>query len=145
MSGKTRIVVLHMKEILYTVIFLVLAVIMGILLFLMFGSRREDSALSASPDRFTPGKYTTTIQLNDNTFDVEVAVDADHINSIRLQNLSESTLAMYPLMEPALNGLATQIYASQSTEGITYSDESKYTSLLLLDAIDDALGRAEIK
>ena len=49
-----------------------------------------------------PGVYTSPITLNDNTFDVEVTVDEDHINSISLKNLSETTTAMYPLMEPAL-------------------------------------------
>ena len=40
MSAKTKIVVLHMKEVVYTVIFLVLALLLGVLLFLMFGPAR---------------------------------------------------------------------------------------------------------
>ena len=38
---------------------------------------------------------------------------------------------MYPLMEPTLDALAEQIYQKQSTEGITYEDDNKYTSMLL--------------
>ena len=57
-------------------------------------------------------------------------------------NLSETTTAMYPLMEPTLESLASQIYASQSTENITYEDENKYTSMLLLEAIKSALAKA---
>ena len=49
---------------------------------------------------------------------------------------------MYPLMEPALDALSSQIYAAQSTENITYEEENKYTSLMLLDAIDKALEKA---
>ena len=49
---------------------------------------------------------------------------------------------MYPLMEPTLDEIAQQIYTTQSTENITYSDDNKYTSMLLLDAIEDALGKA---
>ena len=67
---------------------------------------------------------------------------ADHINSIELVNLSETATVMYPLMEPTLDEIAQQIYTTQSTENITYSDENKYTSMLLLDAIEDALGKA---
>ena len=37
MSAKTKIVVLHMKEVIYTVVFLVLALVLGGILFLMFG------------------------------------------------------------------------------------------------------------
>ena len=51
---------------------------------------------------------------------------------------------MYPLMEPALDALSTQICESQSTENITYSEENKYTSMLLLDAINKALDKARI-
>ena len=51
---------------------------------------------------------------------------------------------MYPLMEPALDALSSQIYASQSTENITYGEENKYTSMMLLDAINQALEKAKL-
>lgn len=37
MSSKTRIIVLHMKEIIYTAVFLALAVVLAVILFFMFG------------------------------------------------------------------------------------------------------------
>ena len=89
-----------------------------------------------------PGVYTSSIQLQDNTFDVQVTVDSDHINSISLVNLSESAAAMYPLMEPALENLADQICATQSLEDLTYESDNKYTSQLLLEAIHLALAKA---
>ncbi len=141
MSSKTKIVVLHMKEVIYTGIFLVLAVVLAVVLFLMFGKGNKVDPASADAI-YHAGVYTTPITLNDNTFDVEVTVDEDHINSISLVNLSETTTAMYPLMEPALEALSSQICASQSTENITYSEENKYTSMLLLDAINQALDKA---
>ena len=36
MSSKTKIIVLHMKEVVYTAVFLLLAIILGIVLFFMF-------------------------------------------------------------------------------------------------------------
>ena len=63
---------------------------------------------------------------------------------IELVNLSESTAAMYPLMEPALEELASQIYEKQSLEDITYEDDNKYTSMLLLEAIKSALAKASV-
>ena len=75
-------------------------------------------------------------------FDVEVTVDSDHINSIRLVNLSDSVTTMYPLVQPALEELAQQICEKQSTEDITYSEESRYTSQVLLDAVNSALKTA---
>ena len=139
MSSKTKIVVLHMKEVIYTGIFLVLAVVLAVVLFLMFGRGGRADAASADV-LYHAGVYTSP-----NTFDVEVTVDEDHINSISLVNLSETTTAMYPLMEPALEALSSQICSSQSTENVTYSEENKYTSMLLLDAINDALDKAKVQ
>lgn len=150
MSSKTKIVVLHMKEIIYTVIFLILAVLMITLLIIMFGPKK-DTATSApivqntEPERYVAGVYSTPIELNDNSFDVQVTVDTNHINSIELVNLSETTTAMYPLMEPTLESIASQIYATQSTENITYEDDNKYTSMLLLEAVKSALAKATVQ
>ena len=141
MSSKTKIVVFHTKEVIYTGIFVVLAVVLAVLLFLMFGKNKNADPASADAI-YHAGVYTSPITLNDNTFDVEVKVDENHINSISLVNLSETTTAMYPLVEPALDALSDQIYTSQSTENITYSEENKYTSMLLLEAIDNALEKA---
>ena len=141
MSSKTKIVVLHTKEVIYTGIFVVLAVVLAVLLFLMFGKNKNADPASADAI-YHAGVYTSPITLNDNTFDVEVTVDENHINSISLVNLSETTTAMYPLVEPALDALSDQIYTSQSTENITYSEKNKYTSMLLLEAIDNALEKA---
>ncbi len=149
MSSKTKIVVLHMKEIVYTCIFLVLAAMMAILLFIMFRPEKDQETASsavetAEPDRYVPGVYTTAIELGDSSFDVQVTVDSNHINAIELVNLSETTAVMYPLMEPALDQLATQIYQTQSTDNITCSEDNKYTSALLLEAIKSSLAKAEI-
>ena len=115
MSAKTKIIVLHMKEVIYTGIFLLLAVIL-LLYFFMFGSGQKKSASADAKSLYKPGIYTSSIDLNENTFDLEVTVDSDRVTSIRLVNLSESTAAMFPLMEPALESLASQIYTSQSLE-----------------------------
>ena len=143
MSSKTRIIVLHMKEIIYTAVFLALAVVLAVILFFMFGPGKAASHTAGEKSRYKPGVYTSSITLNDNTFDVEVTVNADKIKAIRLVNLSESTSAMFPLMEPALESLSSQIYSSQSLENLKYPQDQKYTSLVLLNAIEDALKKAE--
>ena len=149
MSSKTRIVVLHMKEVIYTAIFLVLGLLMIVLLLIMFGPSKDKETASsvqttsALTGQYLPGVYSTAIELNDNTFDVQVTVDSNHINSIELVNLSESTKASYPLMEPVLDSLASQIYSTQSLDDIQYSEDQKYTSMILLNAIESALKKAE--
>ena len=54
MSAKTKIIVLHMKEVIYTGIFLLLAVILAIVLFFMFGPGQKKSA---SADANPSGKF----------------------------------------------------------------------------------------
>ena len=48
MSSKTKIVVLHMKEIIYTAIFAVLAIILILLFFIMFLPEKGDCTHSYS-------------------------------------------------------------------------------------------------
>ena len=138
MSSKTRIIVLHMKEIIYTAVFLALAVVLAVVLFFMFGPGKNASHTAGEKSRYKPGVYTSSI-----TFDVEVTVNADRIKAIRLVNLNETTKASYPLMEPVLDSLASQIYSSQSLEDIQYAGDRKYTSQVLLSAITDAVKKAE--
>lgn len=143
MSSKTKIVVIHMKEVVYTMIFIVLAVILGLVLFFMFGPGKMIRGSYGVPSKYTDGIYRSAVQLSDNSFDVEVTVDSDQIRAIHLENLSESTAAMFPLMEPALDSLASQIYATQSLEDLQYPEDQKYTSQVLLKAISSALSQAE--
>ena len=97
----------------------------------------------AETSLYLPGKYTSTVQLGNDHADVEVVVDSSDILSIRLVNLSQTVTAMYPLVEPCMDTLAKQILSEkQSLEGITYPDENRYTSQLLLQAIDAALQKA---
>lgn len=142
MSAKTRIVVLHMREVIYTVIFALLAILLILLLVFMFRSGKK-GADAEETMKYASGVYTSSIVLNNQTMDLKVVVDENRINAISLDNLDETAAAMYPLMQPALDNLSQQIYEKQSTEGITYDEANQYTSVVLLNAINDALSRAE--
>jgi len=140
-SSKTKIVVLHLKELIYTAIFAVLGILLILLLVFMFLPDSKNKTTKETM-KYTAGVYTSSIQLNDNAIDVEVMVDDNHINSISLVNLDETTAAMYPLMQPALDNLSQQIYEKQSLENISYEDDNQYTSMVLLNAIQAALDKA---
>lgn len=147
MSSKTKIVVLHVKELIYTGIFAVLGILFIILLIIMFLPKNEkESAVSTmtqtTTNTYIPGVYTTSLILNDNVVEIEVTVDEKNINSIRLVNLDEAVTTMYPLIQPSFEELSNQIIASQSLEGVTYSDDTKYTSMILLNAISASLEKA---
>ena len=90
-----------------------------------------------------PGMYTSGITLNNTDLEVEVTVDQSHINSIRFVNLDETVTTMYPLIQPAMEEIAEQIYETQSVDEIVLSKENPYTSQLILSAIRTALQKAE--
>ncbi len=143
MSSKTKIIVLRKREVLYTSLFAVLGIIILCLLFFMFSSGKEKTGDAQASALYRAGVYTSSIQLGEQTVDVEVAVDSNHINSITLVNLDDTVSAMYPLVQPALDELSQQICEAQSLDNISYSADSQYTSMVLLDAIRSALSKAE--
>ena len=88
MGSKTKIIVLHMKEIIYTVVFAALAILLIILLVVMF--RPDGNEKHADAKKYTPGIYTSSLTLNNTNLEVEVSVDESRINSIRFSNLDEA-------------------------------------------------------
>ena len=68
----------------------------------------------------------------------------NNINSVALVNLNDTVETMYPLVKPAMEDLQNQILEKQSTSNIDYSENSQYTSKVLLSAIDDALSKAKL-
>lgn len=143
MSAKTKIVVLHMKELIYTLIFAGLGIMLVILLLFMFlpGKTKGDDVPTMN---YVAGVYTSSVLVGDNSVDVQVIVDESRIQSISLVNLDEAVATMYPLVQPALESIEEQVILNQSTEKITYSTENQYTSVVLLNAIENALAKAEI-
>lgn len=143
MSSKTKIVVLHMKEIIYTAVFVVLGILLILLLTFMFlpNSKKDTS----KKKEYMPGVYTSSVTLNNTDLEIEVAVDSSHINSIRFSNLDESVTTMFPLIQPAIEDIAEQIYESQSLENLSYPEDNPYTSQVIVNAIDEALKKAVVK
>ena len=145
MSSKTKIIVLHMKEIIYTAIFAALGILLIILLVFMFRPDGKKQPAGASAEKhYTPGIYTSTLTLNNADLEVEVSVDESRINSIRFSNLDESIATMFPLIQPAIEDIAEQIYDTQSLENITLSGQSPYTSQVILDAIAETVEKAAV-
>ena len=144
MGSKTKIVVRHMKEIIYTVVFIVLGILLIALLAAMFLPGKSKKSADTG-NKYTPGIYTSTLTLNNTTLEVEVTVDESHINSIRFSNLDETVTTMFPLIQPAIEEIAEQIYETQSLENISYPEDTPYTSQVIVDTIRKALEKATVK
>ena len=155
MSSKTKIIVLHMKELLYTALFTILGIALIVMLFIVFSpsetepSQPESSSTPSSESSvpptesvYIPGLYNTELLLNDQAINVEVIVNSDKITSLKLVELSETVQTMYPLLQPTFEDLSSQILEKQSLSDISYDQEHRYTSLVLLEAISNALKKA---
>lgn len=97
---------------------------------------------SDSETTYNPGVYASSLMLNNSSLEIEVCVDSHRINSISVKNMDEAITTMYPLMKNSVNDLSNQIINSQSLENITYTDDCKYTYMILLDAISTTLDKA---
>ena len=156
MSSKTKIVVLHLKELIYTGIFVVLGILFITLLFIMFRSDKETpekpGSVSGTETKdedpvpiYQPGAYRSALYLDNEAVEINVTVDETRIVSLTLLPLSDKIATLYPLLEPAFHSLAAQICKDQSLENVTYAEEAAYTSKLLLDVIGDTLAKVQVQ
>lgn len=99
---------------------------------------------SSAQNTYVPGIYSSTLLLGNANVELQIAVDKNHINSITLTNLDESITTLYPLMSPTLTELASVILSEQSIDNISYGTENRYTSMLLMQAITEALDKAAV-
>ena len=155
MSGKTKILVLHMKEVIYTGIFIFLGIVFIVLLAVMFlpGKQGNDAPSpettetimesAASDVTYTPGIYSATIEVSGNNIELQVIVEKQGISDVSFSHLDEAIETMYPLFTPVLENIASQLRSGVSLEDIAYEDTQKYTTLVLLNAIEEVLAVAQ--
>ena len=144
MSSRTKIVVLHMKEIIYTAIFAALGILLVILLFIMFRPEK-DTAGADTGKQYTPGIYTSSLTLNNTNLEVEASVYESRINSIRFSTLDETVTTMFPLVQPAIEDIAEQGVDARSLDGVSLSEDAPYPSQIILDAIKEAVEKAAVR
>lgn len=155
MSSKTKIVVLHLKELIYTGIFVILGILFIILLFIMFRSDKETpEEQPKTPETETeddmqapiyqPGAYRSALYLEDEAVEINLTVDETQIVSLTMTPVSDKISTLYPLLEPSFNTLSEQICENQSLENVTYAEEATYTSELLLEVIGDTLAKIQV-
>lgn len=94
---------------------------------------------------YIPGIYTTELILGSETANVEVIVSDHAITSVSLADPSETLTTMYPLLEPTMESLNDQLCEMQDPGQVTYSAETRYTSLVLLEAVKASLEKAKPK
>lgn len=152
--ASTKLIVLKSKEIIYTIIFLGLVALLIIILSIMFkkpdsdeddaSSGTESSTIEATEQSYIPGTYSSQITLGESTVSVMVTVSEDSVTDVALTNMDESITTMYPLLTTSMEEINTELQYVSSIDDVTYSGDNKYTTLLLLDAIKEALAKASV-
>ncbi len=148
--SRTKIVILQMKEIIYTGIFIGLGLLLVLLLLIMFhpGKEKEKETtpdFSTSEALYIPGIYTTQLELGSTKVNLEVVLDSNHINGVQINTLDETVATMYPLLSPTVEDISNQLSSGISLENVVLSSESQYTQMMILRAIDETLDRAAIE
>lgn len=139
-----KIVVVQLKEIIYTVIFAALGILLIILLVAMFLKKDNNTDLDSTTQLYTPGVYSAALILNDNTLELKVVVDENHINSVEIINIDEAVTTMYPLVEPSLELISDQLYDGIPIRQVELTNNGQYTQTIILDTIRLALDKAKV-
>ena len=142
--SRTRIVILQMRELIYTAIFVGLGILLLILLFVMFwpgkGGKSDHAANTSQVEqKYEAGVYTKEITLGDASVNIQLSLDEDSVKSVELVNLEESVSTMYPLMQPTVEKMSKELAAANTMDEIVVSEESQYTEKIIANAVSEML------
>lgn len=143
--SKSKILVFHLKEIVYTFLLILLGILLILFFIFMFfpeKNKTEKKAVKTSATSYTPGTYHSLLTVNQSPIDVSVTVSKNKIEDISIEKESDIIETMYPLFDSSSKELCQQIIKKQSTSNLDYPEEQKYTYTTLIQAINDALYQA---
>ncbi len=142
MGKSPKFMVFHLRELIYTVVFVLLGIVLVISLIFMFCNKNQGKKENeTTSSQFEAGVYTSNVTLNGNPMEISVTLDNDHINAITVDNVSDTIATMYPLVQPAFEDIAKQIVDTQSVDNVKFSEDSQYTYSMLYDAIVETINK----
>ncbi|TCK92397.1 hypothetical protein EDC19_2132 [Natranaerovirga hydrolytica] len=137
----TKIIVVQLKEIIYTAIFIGLGIFLILLLIFMFTP--NDTADVEPSNNYIPGVYTSSLIMDNQAVNVEVRVDEQDIRSIQIVDLDPAVETLYPLLRPSLENISDQLVANTEIDDIHYDLENQHISSVLVDVVKNALNKAD--
>lgn len=148
MSKNTKIIVLKSKELIYTGIFIVLGILLVLLLWYMFspGKSKSEEKQTATEAMATyqPGVYSTQLNLGGTSLELQTTIEKHGVTHLDILNASDTVTAMYPLLAPSVDAINEQLAHTGNLDDITYSSDSQYTTIILLEAARQAASLALI-
>ena len=145
----TKIIILRMREVIYTAIFVGLGILLLIILFFMFwpkhGDTEQTANVSAGETEYQAGVYTKELKMGNATVNLQVTLDDNAVKAVEIVPLDESITTMYPLMEPAVATISEQLQAGTDIKEISLTDESQYTQQIIVSAVEEILSTQKKK
>ena len=158
MNNNPKIIVLRKRRLIPAGITAFIFIVL-VLIFIFYKSdNKDDSSVSntvtsepstvpettknIAKENLIPGLYTSCLSLDNSTIELEVCVDNNRVKYARIKNIDESIKSLYPLIEDTMKDICKQLKKNGTTSDITYPDDSKYTYLVLIDGINQALKKA---
>ena len=138
-----KIVILKRRQLLLSAILVVIAIVIVLIISFSTGNNSDDN-IHLEDARFLPGLYNSDIRLSEYTLHLELAVDRNCIKSVNITNLNEEILSMYPLIEPSLQAVSKQLLDGVAIDAVTISEDSKFTQMMLIEAIGSMLEKATL-
>ena len=148
MSSSTKIVVIPMKRLIMAGVAIVAVILLIIIIALSLNSEPapfSSNNTSVQGNTYIPGVYTASLSLNGNPVDIQVTVDKNNINNIEMVNVSDSITTMYPLIQNVFDEIANEVMKNRTAKNISYKADNKYTSTMILNAIDEALSKCIVR
>ncbi|TCT14333.1 uncharacterized protein with FMN-binding domain [Natranaerovirga pectinivora] len=137
----TKIIVIQLREIIYTAIFVGLGIFLIFLLIFMFSPKKNDATTPTMT--YIPGVYTSSMVLENQAVNVEVRVNENEITSVKIVDLHPAVETLYPLLQPSLEHISSQLTSNTDVAEVTFNADHKYTSSLIMDAIKNSLEKAQ--
>lgn len=147
--SRTRIVILQMRETIYTAVFVGLGILLLIILFFMFWpdgkDENKEQADNGKTAVYEAGVYSKQMTVGDSVINLQVVLDEEQVKSVEMINLDDTVSAMYPLMKPSVESISNQLASGVSLDEVVLSDEGQYTEKMILNEVDSVLDEHKAK
>ncbi|MEA4972965.1 hypothetical protein SDC9_173957 [bioreactor metagenome] len=133
--GKTKFMVIKLKELIKTVLFAVIGAIIIIMLIIILVPKSADA-------KYKSGTYTTNITMGDQTAAVSLTFSETKIKDATFIPTSDTLSVFYPLAQTTADEICAQIVDGQSTDGIAPASDYAVTGELIIAAANSCIERA---
>lgn len=148
MSAKTKIIVLKSKELIYTGIFIILGILLILLLWYMFSPKQDNddnaSATTQTIATYQPGVYSSQLNIGGTALELQTTIDEHAVRHLEVMNLNDTVTTMYPLLSPSVDAINSQLEQTGNLDDVTYSGDSQYTTIVLLEAARQSAALARL-